>query len=187
MAIKIYIDQGHGPGGVNGGAEGLFGLVEQDVTYQVGKYLESLLNNTPGYEAKVSRPTPETILGYNTSTSLIARVNDANEWGANYFISIHCNAAENPEYNGTEVYVYSQISRAYPLAQEILAQIVKQLGTKNNGVLVRQNLYVLRRTFMPSLLVELGYITNPSDAEKLMNNQFEFAQAIYDAIRIQLG
>lgn len=186
MAIKIFIDQGHNPGGVNGGAEGL-GLVEQDITYQVGKYLESLLNNTPGYEARVSRPTETTILGTDVSSSLRARVDAANSWGADYFISIHCNANENPTYNGTEVYVYTEISRSYPLGESILTQIVAELGTKNNGMFVRPTLYVLRRTYMPSLLVELAYITNPSDAEKLKNNQFEFAQAIYDGIRIQLG
>ena len=186
MPIKIYIDQGHGPGGVNGGAEG-FGLVEQDVTYQVGKYLESLLNNTPGYEARVSRPTAETILGYNTSTSLTARVNDANDWGADYFISIHCNASTNPDYNGSEVYVYSEASKAYPLGESILAQIVKQVGTRNNGMQINRRLYVLRRTYMPSLLIELAYITNYEDAQKLKNDQFLFAQAIYDGIRLQLG
>ncbi len=186
MAIKIYIDQGHGPGGVNGGAEAL-GLVEQDVTYQVGKYLESLLNNTPGYIAKVSRPTATTILGTDTPSSLRARVSDANSWGADYFISIHCNANENPAYNGTEVYVYNEISRAYPLGEAILTQIVAELGTKNNGMFIRPTLYVLRKVYMPSLLVELAYITNPQDAEKLRNNQFEFAQAIYDGIRIRLG
>lgn len=183
---RIFIDQGHGPGGINGGAEA-FGLVEQDVTYQVGKYLESLLNNTPGYTATVSRPTSTTILGTDTPSSLRARVDAANAWGADYFISIHCNANENPAINGTEVYVYSEISRAYQLGESILTQIVAEVGTKNNGMFVRKNLYVLRRTFMPSLLVELAYLTNLQDNEKLRNNQFEFAQAIYDGIRIQLG
>lgn len=186
MAIKIYIDQGHSRGGVNGGAEG-FGLVEQDITFQVGMYLADLLNNTPGYEARVSRPTIDTVLGHNNSTSLAARVADANSWGADYFMSIHCNASENPSYNGTEVYIYNELSKSYPLAQAILDQIVAEVGTRDNGVRVNSRLYVLRRTYMPSLLIELAYITNPEDAEKLRNNQFEFAQAIYDGIRIELG
>ena len=185
MAIKIYIDQGHSRT-VNAGAVG-FGLFEQDIVWQVGMYLADLLNNTPGYEARVSRPTIDTSLGYNNTTSLAARVADANAWGADYFISIHANASTNPEYNGSEVYVFSNVSRSYPLAQSILNQIVAEVGTKNNGVQISPRLYVLRRTAMPSLLVELAYITNASDAEKLRNNQFEFAQAIYDGIRIQLG
>lgn len=186
MAIKIYIDQGHSRGGVNGGAEG-FGLVEQDITYAVGAYLADLLNQTPGYEARVSRPTIDTILGYNSSSSLAARVADAIAWDADYFISIHCNASTNPDYNGTEVYIYNQYSTSYPLAQSILLQIVAQVGTRDNGIRINPRLYVLRRTPMPSLLVELGYLTNPEDAEKLATNQFGFAQAIYDGIRLELG
>ena len=185
MAIKIYVDQGHSRGGVNAGAEG-FGMKEQDITFHVGVYLADLLNATPGFEAKLSRPTIDTVLGTNASTSLAARVEDAIKWGADYFISIHCNASTNPDYNGTEVYIYNELSKSYPLAESILSEIVLQVGTRDNGVRVNPSLYVLRRTPMPSLLVELAYITNLSDAEKLANHQQEFAHAIYDGILFQL-
>ncbi len=62
MAIRIFIDQGHNPSGVNAGAEGN-GLREQDVTYNVGIYLANLLNDDPRFTARVSRPTP-----YNSRT-----------------------------------------------------------------------------------------------------------------------
>lgn len=55
MAIRIFIDQGHNPSGVNAGAEGN-GLREQDVTYNVGIYLANLLNDDPRFTARVSRP-----------------------------------------------------------------------------------------------------------------------------------
>ena len=50
MAIKIFIDQGHNPEGINAGAEG-FGLREQDITYDVGIYLRDILNRDPRFEA----------------------------------------------------------------------------------------------------------------------------------------
>ena len=53
MAIKIYIDQGHGPG-VNAGAEG-FGLLEQDITYMVGSYLADIFRLDDRFEVKTSR------------------------------------------------------------------------------------------------------------------------------------
>ena len=177
MAIKIFIDQGHNPSGFNAGAEG-FGLREQDITYQVGIYLADILNNDPRFEARTSRQEQEEYLGYSQNSSLSERVYMANSWPANYFISIHCNANENPAINGTEVYVYRQNSEAYWLGEEVLASIVENLGTKDNGVIPR-SLYVLRRTAMPSILVELAYISNESDAQKLENNQYEFAYAIY--------
>lgn len=83
MAIRIFIDQGHNPSGHNAGAEGN-GLREQDVTYNVGIYLASLLNDDVRFQARVSRPTPETVLGIDNATSLQERVNMANSWPADY-------------------------------------------------------------------------------------------------------
>lgn len=95
MAIKIFVDQGHNPSGPNTGAEGS-GLLEQDVTYAVGVYLADLLRADPRFEVRLSRSTPEEILGTSNATSLAERVRLANEWPADYFISIHCNANVNP-------------------------------------------------------------------------------------------
>ncbi|MBQ8605931.1 MAG: N-acetylmuramoyl-L-alanine amidase [Clostridia bacterium] len=179
--IKIFIDAGHNPQGVNAGAEGN-GLREQDVNFQVSLYLAELLRENGGFEVMLSRPTPETSLGSTNSESLQARVRMANEWGADWFISIHCNAAENPAANGTEVYVYSRSSPAFPLAEDIQEQIVERLGTKDLGVKENPSLYVLRRTNMPALLVELAFVTNKADAELLRDEQYQFAYAIYQGI-----
>lgn len=178
MPIKIFIDQGHNPSYINAGAEG-FGLREQDITYNVGIYLANILYEDPRFEPRTSRTTPTEVLGYSNTSSLAERVRLANEWPADYFISIHCNANENPNINGTEVYVYEEYSESYYLAQQVLAEIVRRVGTRDNGVRVRPSLYVLRYTQMPSILVELAYLTNEADAEKLANDQYQFAYAIY--------
>lgn len=181
MAIRIYIDQGHNPQGFNAGAEGN-GLREQDINFAVGIRLYELLQNDDRFEARLSRPTPETVLGTSNSTSLAARVNAANSWPADYFISIHCNASTNENANGSEVYVYREGSTAYNLAVKVLDSIVKEVGTKNNGVRTNPSLYVLRRTSMPAILVELAYITNASDALKLQNDAQKFANGIYQGL-----
>lgn len=179
--IKIFIDQGHNPEGVNAGAEGN-GLREQDVVYQVGVYLADLLNDNPNFEAMLSRPQPDSSLGSNTSESLQARVNMANSFGADWFISIHANASVNPDANGTEAYVYSRSSRAFPLAEDIVEQITERLGTRDLGVKENPSLYVLRRTQMPATLLELAFVSNADDSELLRNNQYMFAYAIYQGI-----
>ena len=179
MAIKIFIDQGHNPPGqVNAGAEG-FGLNEGEITYTVGAYLADMLDSDPRFEVRTSRNSPEDVLGTSNSSSLAARVQAANSWPADYFISIHVNANVNPAINGTEVYVYRTNTEGYYLGEAVLNEIVAVVGTKNNQVRINPGLYVLRRTSMPAILVELAYITNAGDAQKLREEQYNFAYGLY--------
>lgn len=178
MAIKIFIDQGHNPGTINAGASGN-GLIEAQVNFIVGTYLADLLDSDPRFIVRTSRMYPEQVLGTDTTTSLRTRVQMANYWKADYFISIHCNANVNPAINGSEVYVYQRNSTAWDLAQQVLDGIVENAGTKDNLVRVNPSLYVLRATTMPAILVELAYLSNPEDAQKLMNDPYSFAYGIY--------
>lgn len=186
MPIRVFVDQGHNPSGFNAGAEA-FGYREQDITYMVGIYLANILSNDPRFDVRVSRPTPETVLGTSNATSLRERVEMANSWPADYFISIHVNANPNPDVNGSEVYVYDLDSASADLAEEILTEIVRRTGTKYNGVRENPSLYVLRRTQMPSVLVELGYITNYDDLQILLDDQYQFAYGIYNGLLNYLG
>ncbi|NLU25310.1 MAG: N-acetylmuramoyl-L-alanine amidase [Clostridiales bacterium] len=187
MAIKIFIDQGHNPTGYhNTGASG-FGLEEQDITYAVGLMLSEMLEADGRFAVQLSRPLPTTVLGTNNSTSLQERVAMANAWPADYFISIHANANPNPAINGSEVYVYKLGTQADDLAQQVLRSMVETVGTKNNGVRVNSSLYVLRKTNMPAILVELAYLSNAADAEKLRDDQYLFALGIYRGILRYFG
>lgn len=181
MAIKIYIDQGHNPESPNAGAEGN-GLKEQDITYRTGIALAELLRANGNFEVRLSRPTPTSSLGTSNTTSLQARVTDANRWGADSFISIHTNASELSAATGTEAFAYSRTSPAFTLGEDILVGISEATGLRNRGMKVRPGLYVLRKTVMPAVLVELGFITNPSDAALMNRNPGLFARGIYNGI-----
>lgn len=181
MAIKIYIDQGHNPSSPNAGAEGN-GFVEQDITYEIGIRLYDLLRSNGNFDVRVSRPTPETSLGASNSSSLRIRVDEANEFGADYFISLHTNASTNSSVSGSEVLVYSEPSIASELGEDILVWLNRFTGLRNRGIVQRPGLYVLRKTRMPAVLVEMGFISNVGDAN-LMNNSPEiFAEGIYNGI-----
>ena len=186
MAIKIYIDQGHNPVNPNAGAEGN-GLREQDVVYRIGRELAALLEADPDYEVRLSRPTAQTQLGNSLNSSLRTRVQEANAWGADYFISLHTNASEITSASGTEAYVYSRQGAAFELAQRIVEGVTNVTGLPNRGTFVRSGLYVLRKTAMPAVLAELGFITNPGDAALMNENPRLFAQGIYQGLQAYTG
>ena len=158
MAIKIYIDQGHNPVNPNAGAEGN-GLREQNLVYAIGIELAGLLRENPNFEVRLSRPTAEAQLGTTKNSSLAARVNDANSWGADYFISLHTNASTSPDAGGSEAFVFNRPSSAASLAADILRGLNETTGLRNRGVSVRSGLYVLRKTAMPAVHIEFDAIS----------------------------
>lgn len=181
MAIKIYIDQGHNPVNPNAGAEGN-GLREQDLVYQIGVLLAERLRESGNFDVRLSRPSADSQIGTSNTTSLRLRVEDANSWGADYFISLHTNASEIESATGSEAFVYNKPSVAYDLSESMLEQLSAYTGLNNRGTFVRPGLYVLRRTQMPAVLVELGFITNPSDASLMLNSPQLFADGLYAGI-----
>ncbi len=179
--IKIFIDQGHNPQNPNSGAEGN-GYREQDLVYEIGIRTADLLREDGNFDVRVSRPTPTTQLGTSNASSLRARVDAANSWGAEWFISLHANASDLPSATGTEGYVYSLLSAAYPLAVDIVESVSEATGEPNRGVFARPTLYVLRRTSMPATLIELGFITNYGEATLMAESPGLYARAIYRGI-----
>lgn len=185
MATKIYIDQGHNPQNPNAGAEGN-GYREQDLVYTIGVLTAERLR-AAGLDVRLSRPTPTTQLGTSNATSLAARVNDANSWGADYFISLHADASSIPSASGSAGIVYNLYSAAVPLAEDILVRLNEETGLPNRGISSRPGLYVLRRTQMPATLIELGFITNPYDASLMANSPQLFADGVADGTLQFLG
>ena len=186
MAIKVYIDQGHNPQAPNSGAEGN-GYREQDIVYRIGIELYDLLSRDPYFTPRLSRPTPDTQLGTSNAGSLRARVEQANAFGADLFLSLHTNASINESASGTEALVFRQDSTAYDIAEVLLEELTLVTGLRNRGVVLRPGLYVLRRTRMPAVLLELGFITNENDADLMYNNPRLFAQGIYMGLKKYYG
>lgn len=181
MAIKIYIDQGHNPVNPNAGAEGS-GLREQDLVYRIGQELATLLRQNGNFDVRLSRPAPDTQIGSSNNTSLRLRVQDANAWGADYFISLHTNASTNSSASGSEAFAYARGTPAFRLGEDILEGLAASTGLRNRGMQVRPGLYVLKKTAMPSVLVELGFITNQGDAYLMRDRPDLFARGVYNGI-----
>ena len=185
MSVRIYLDQGHNPENPNSGAEAN-GFREQDLVYAIGQRTAAMLRGY-GFEVRLSRPTPDTQLGTSVATSLAARVNDANAWGADYFISLHCNASDVTAASGTEAFVYRRDTDAEWLAYRLLRGVTDATGLPDRGITARPGLYVLRKTRMPAVLMELGFITTPGDAALLAYSPNLFAAGLTEGILAYLA
>lgn len=141
-----------------------------DLTLAVGDILKK-----NGIDVYYTRTTDE----YETP---FKKATDANNSGADLFVSIHRNSSENPnQYSGIETLVYSDTGLKAEVARNINNQL-EDAGFKNLGVDERKNLVVLKRTKMPAVLVEVGFINNDKD-NYLFDEEFDsIAQAIADGI-----
>ena len=178
--MKIFLDPGHNYSGGDTGASG-FGLREEIVTFEVANKLRVLLQSA-GHEVRMSRSYVTDNVGNGTvASSLNERVRLSNSWGADLFVSIHCNSF-NQTARGTETLIYSKGSYAQEVAQRVQNSIVSNLGTTDRGVRTRSELEVLKNTTTPAILIELAFIDNESDSWLLKTRQEDFAKAIFEGI-----
>lgn len=159
----IVIDPGHG-GGDPGCYSRSLGVYEKQITLDVALRLRDLLESE-GWEVVLTRDTDRDVswLGSPDSVELQSRCDAANNIGADFFISLHCNASVSSIPNGSSVYWFKPEDRQLAKALEFS---LSSLGFYQIGTL-REGFYVLRNTDMPAVLVEMAYLTNYEDGSKL--------------------
>lgn len=158
----ITIDPGHG--GKQPGALG-FGLKEKDVTLDIGLKVQKLLE-AEGAKVVMTRTDDSTV-------DLPERTAIAINNKSNIFVSLHMNSSTSGSANGTETYWNEkyQSTESKKLAEKIQKRLIELLNTANRGVKT-DNFYVIKNTTMPSVLVEFGFISNETEAQKMKTNQF---------------
>ena len=169
--LKIFINPGHDKDLDPGACAN--GLREVDIALAIGQEVKNIMEGI-GYPCQL-------IQSDNLNGETAGKPNvcgTANASGADVFVSIHCNSADNTYSRGTETLVYSTGGKAELLAKCIQTQIVNSLGTVDRGIKTRPDLCVLRETIMPAVLVETAFISNEEDAYKLQFRQYAFAAAI---------
>lgn len=171
---KIYIDPGHNASGADTGAVG-FGLKEQDITVKIGVILRDLLLSR-GQTVKMSRDNVNDTVAEGLSASLSARYNGANSWGADLFISIHCNAANSKAY-GCETYYYPGSTSGEKLARDIQNHLPEETGRTDRGI-KSASFAVIKHTNMPAVLVETAFIDNYDDNLFLASESGRYSVAV---------
>ena len=184
----IVLDPGHG--GSDPGAIGPTGLQEKQVTLPIAEYLKSILE-AKGAKVILTRTTDVDVYGPHASgvDELQARVNVANGNRADAFISIHINSFSNPNVGGIATYYFDGSDQSKKLASAVQGQIAEHSGFNGDRGIQPGNLYVLRHSLMPSILVELGFISNPKEEEHLkeMSTRQEFANELAKGLELYFG
>ncbi|QUE87556.1 N-acetylmuramoyl-L-alanine amidase [Exiguobacterium alkaliphilum] len=175
----IVIDPGHGgkdPGALNGS------LYEKTVVLDVSKRIESYLSSKYNYQVRLTRSTDI----YYTPQQ---RPTIARDLRGELFVSIHANSSTDKTANGIETFYSgstSQSARSRVLATNIQNNLVSSMsgtGMRNRGVKTA-NFAVINHSLMPSALVELGFITSPTDVVHLRSeaSRQRMAQGIAEGI-----
>ena len=172
--MRVFLNPGHAlHGEPDPGACG-YGLRESDVAASVGALVEKKLN-AAGIETYLVQ-----------SDNLYGVPGIANDWGADLFVSIHCNAF-NGVAKGTETCVYRIGTQGSALGEAVQGRLIAELGTVDRGLKERPGLCVLKRTDMPAILVETAFIDEVTDNAALRDRQEAFAKAIADGIMKYAG
>ena len=171
MPYTIVIDAGHGgsdPGAVYEGRR------EKDDNLSLAIAVGELLSRQ-GVSVIYTRTTDV----YQTP---FEKAQMANQADADFFISFHRNSSGEPnQYTGVETLVYDNSGIKQTMAENINGAL-SELGFRNLGVKARPGLVVLRRTKMPALLIETGFLNNEQDNTLYDEKQEEIARAIADAV-----
>lgn len=179
--VSILIDPGHG--GKDPGASAASGLQEKEITLELSRLLRDKFANDD-LEIEMTRDKDEYV-------KLLDRAGQANEEDFEIFVSIHVNSSDNRDASGIEVLYASEknveIKEAEQklLAKEILDAIIKETGAKSRGVKNRPDLIVLNKTKCVSALVEVGFLSNPQEYDKLTDDQYldSLATGIYKGVK----
>ena len=171
----IVLDPGHG--GSDSGAVGN-NLAEKTINYKQAMALYKLLEADSNIKVYMTRET-------DVYPTLAFRTTLANDIEADLFVSIHNNSA-SASIRGAETLYYPSTTdmRGKQVAQLIQNALVNKCGMQNRGIKARSDLYVLRNSNMPAVLIETGFISNASDAALLNSSSFttKWAEAIYQSI-----
>ena len=182
----FIIDPGHG--GYDGGASSEDGVVEKDVTLNISLYLADYLNEAGAFVI-LTRQTDKALVGENRLstkklTDLKNRINLANKSMGDFFISIHLNSTTSDRWRGAQTFYYPIRLENKLIAEEIQEQLIINLQNTDRKPLPRNDILLLKYVEMPSVMVEVGFLSNPDEALLLDETDYQkkVAYGIYQGI-----
>jgi|SRR5699024_6238926 len=186
--MRIVLDAGHG--GVDGGAV-YGGVYEKEITLQITKWLRRYLEQA-GATVYMTREKDEDLarddiksVSRRKSEDIRARVAFIDHKQADLFLTIHLNALDDSKWSGAQTFYTTEKT----LAEQIQASLRKQLANTTRQALPIENIYILKETKTPGVLVEAGFLSNEKEREQLVDETYQkkIAIAIYYGLLNNLG
>ncbi|MCL2873559.1 MAG: N-acetylmuramoyl-L-alanine amidase [Defluviitaleaceae bacterium] len=177
----VLIDAGHG--GVDTGKIAEGNVLEKDINLAIALRLQSYLEQG-GSQVLLTRATDEA-LGDTKSGDMQGRRAIANEENADILVSIHQNAFSDTSVHGAQVFYYDGSESSKRLAEYIQEELKSFLGlTSNHQAKANDSYFILRRTTIPAVIVECGFLTNYNERKRLETEEYQdkVAWAIYQGI-----
>ncbi|MDE6138451.1 MAG: N-acetylmuramoyl-L-alanine amidase, partial [Candidatus Gastranaerophilales bacterium] len=159
----VVLDPGHG-GSDHGAIRS--NISEKNITLDISKRVQKLLEKK-GFEVYMTRETDETV-------SLQERVDISENIVPDVFVSIHVNSSNSESPNGLETHYYKDNS--LQLAKTVHASLLNHITANNRG-LFKSKFYVINHTTAPAILVEIGFLSNPSERAQLVTESRKQATA----------
>lgn len=179
---KIVIDPGHGgmfPGKISDN-----NILEKDINLEVSKHLRNILQEagarvilTREKDVDLVDPSENGKLILKLRSDLKKRVEIAKENDADLFISIHCNAIPSAKWRGAQTFYDSKNEQSKLIAMNIQKEIISQLKNTDRNALARDGTFLFDNLEIPAIIIELGFLSNPEEAELLSDLQYQYRLA----------
>lgn len=185
----IVIDAGHGK--PDEGAQSSRGTTEAETNLKIALKLQNLLEQS-GSSVVLTRSDENAIYDLDAKTLKEKKISDihnrvkiGNESSADIFVSIHLNKIPQQQYDGWQTFYNVQNAEGQKLAVAIQNNLNKAIDKENNRVAKSiENVYIVKHVEIPMTIVECGFLSNPEEEKKLLEDEYQnrLAWGIYNGI-----
>lgn len=182
----IVIDAGHG--GIDPGKVGVSGAYEKDINLSIAEYLKTLLEKEK-ITVFMTRQTDDGLYVENDSNKkradMNARMKIMNQPEVDLIVSIHQNSFTDKRSRGAQVFYQSSSVEGEKLANEIQAALIHEVDSENRRQSKANNSYfILKKSIKPAVIVECGFLSNPEEEAKLLQEEYQkkIAEAVKNGI-----
>ncbi|WP_280771512.1 N-acetylmuramoyl-L-alanine amidase CwlD [Salipaludibacillus daqingensis] len=184
----VILDPGHG--GIDGGASSKTGLLEKDISLEISLHLRDYLQEA-GALVIMTREEDKDLAASDTKKVRSRKVEDLkervrliNHSDADMFVSLHLNAIGESKWSGAQTFYNRAIEGNEQLAKHVQGELVRNLENTTRLAKPIQNVYLIQQATIPGALIEVGFLSNPAEAEALDTTDYQqkVAASIYNGI-----